>query len=786
MTDASPSTDQRPSVARTGSRWSRLCLKELRETLRDRRTLITLVLMPLLVYPILSMVIQRSLLSLVSGEKQRVVIGVKSPESAELLREQLLVADLYLQRRELAESKLRSEKAGEEPDNAAVPSDERDGNAFQVGDQIQPPDKLETLSRSDESAKNSESDTGASEAPPQLGIAGLVRGKSINLDVGELVFVQHDDLAQQVRNGKIDLGVLTPKESELGRYELVHQDGSPIGTRTLEFVEERFKALNEFVLRQRLMELGQSPRMKVESTRQTIEVDRRDDTLSTIVPMILILMTVTGAVYPAIDLTAGERERGTLEMLMASPVSRLKLLMAKYVAVVTVAFLTALVNLVAMAITLQATGIGRMIFGEEGLGFVRIIQILSLLVLFAAFFSAVLLALTSFARSFKEAQAYLIPLMLLSLGPGIVSLLPGLELRGILAITPISNMVLLARDLCGGQVDPFASWIAILSTSLYTLAAVGVAAKIFGADAVMSGGQGELRNLFFNSNEPTKAPVSSVSGALLCLATLFPIYFVASGFLAQLPLSMTGRLVVSGIATSLVFGGVPAFAAWLQGLDPRAFGFHKAPVAAFTVAILLGFTLWPIAHEIVLFGQWLGLSSITPEVFESAERAIEELSKVSPLLILVSMAFVPAFFEELFFRGYLFHALRNVTTRRTTILASAALFGLFHVVNQGALSPERFLPSAFMGLVLGWLCYQSHSILPGIILHACHNGLLMMMVSYKDQLADWGFGVEEGTHMPTTWLAISIGSLLFGILFIGYLSKTHVSNHKVHDGSPSI
>ena len=69
--------------------------------------------------------------------------------------------------------------------------------------------------------------------------------------------------------------------------------------------------------------------------------------------MILILMTVTGAVYPAIDLTAGERERGTLEMLMASPVSRLKLLLAKYAAVVVVAVLTALVNLVAMGITLQ-------------------------------------------------------------------------------------------------------------------------------------------------------------------------------------------------------------------------------------------------------------------------------------------------------------------------------------------------------------------------------------------------------------------------------------------------
>ena len=63
--------------------------------------------------------------------------------------------------------------------------------------------------------------------------------------------------------------------------------------------------------------------------------------LGTLVPLILILMTITGAVYPAIDLTAGERERGTLEVLVAAPIPRMSLLLAKYVAVLTVALLTA-------------------------------------------------------------------------------------------------------------------------------------------------------------------------------------------------------------------------------------------------------------------------------------------------------------------------------------------------------------------------------------------------------------------------------------------------------------
>ena len=70
-----------------------------------------------------------------------------------------------------------------------------------------------------------------------------------------------------------------------------------------------------------------------------------------------------GAVYPAIDLTAGERERGTLEMLIAAPVPRLGLLLAKYAAVLTVALLTALVNLAAMTITVHSTGLAASLFG---------------------------------------------------------------------------------------------------------------------------------------------------------------------------------------------------------------------------------------------------------------------------------------------------------------------------------------------------------------------------------------------------------------------------------------
>lgn len=89
----------------------------------------------------------------------------------------------------------------------------------------------------------------------------------------------------------------------------------------------------------------------------------------------------------------------------------------KFIAVLTVAVLTAIINLTAMLLTLYATGFDRVLLAD-GATFQMFLSVLILLVVFASFFSAVLLSITSFARSFREAQAWLIPLMLVSLGPG--------------------------------------------------------------------------------------------------------------------------------------------------------------------------------------------------------------------------------------------------------------------------------------------------------------------------------------------------------------------------------
>ena len=297
--------------------------------------------------------------------------------------------------------------------------------------------------------------------------------------------------------------------------------------------------------------------------------------LTTLIPLILILMTITGAVYPAIDLTAGERERGTLEALMAAPVPRLLLLTAKYVAVVTVALLTAAANLFAMAVTLLSTGLGENVFGQSGLTVMLVVEVSGLMVLFAMFFSGILLAITSFARSFKEAQAYLIPVMLLAIAPGTISLMPDLRSNAVLSVLPLVNIVLLARDLIEGNMDKTLATIAVTTTAIYTLAGIALAGRIFGTDAILYGSQASWSDLLRKRVERRSA--SSISAVMLTLAVLFPCYFLlANGLYRISKLSPAVRLVLSATATVLLFIVLPLLSATLQSVQLRdGFRLHR-------------------------------------------------------------------------------------------------------------------------------------------------------------------------------------------------------------------
>jgi len=122
--------------------------------------------------------------------------------------------------------------------------------------------------------------------------------------------------------------------------------------------------------------------------------------------------------------------------------------------------------------------------------------VLFLVVLFAAFYATVLLVVSSFARSFKEAQAYVVPLTLVSLIPGLLALVPELQLSYRLALVPLLNIVLLARDLLSGDGSLGLTLVVIVATVVYGYIALVLAARTFGAEAVLYSGDRPWRFSF--------------------------------------------------------------------------------------------------------------------------------------------------------------------------------------------------------------------------------------------------------------------------------------------------
>ena len=696
-------------------RLARLTRKELRESLRDRRTIITLVMMPILLYPLLSVAFQQFFLSSASATtRPRAILGFRDREEGERIYLWLVRSGLHF----------------------AAESDPR--RPIKAGEPSTP----------------------------------------------EFVIYPFADLAAAVARLDCDVGIqfkaatppANPDDLAID-LELFVARGDPLSEQAARTITDGLAAAGRRELAIRLEQLGVTQRpAPIEVSRQEITPTRGTGggrvSAASIIPFILILMTVTGAVYPAIDLTAGERERGTLEVLVAAPIPRLSVLIAKYVAVVSVALLTASVNLLAMLVTLWAGGLSGLLFGSGGLSPTSILLVFTLLVLFAAFFSAVLLVLTSFARSFKEAQAYLIPLMLASFAPGVISLTPGLQLSGPWLVAPLVNIVMLARDLLEGKGTAAAGAVVVASTALYAIVALTLASRVFGSETVLYSQSVGWRSVVQRPREPQLAASSTLGWGTLAL--LFPLLFVANGAVAQAAgLGLSTRLIVGACATAAVFGAVPALlACWYRLRFTTAFALGvPRPLLAFGPALLLGTCLWPFAHELVVFARDLGVISLSDEHLEQARALIERLKSLPLPLLIACLAVVPAVFEELFFRGFLFTSL-GAWSGRAVILATGLSFGLFHVVVTDALALERLPPSCLMGVVLGWLRYRTGSIWPGIALHATHNGLLVTLAVRSDWLRGQGWGIEEAAHLPLSWLITAGFATTAAIWLVSRLTRT--------------
>lgn len=207
-----------------------------------------------------------------------------------------------------------------------------------------------------------------------------------------------------------------------------------------------------------------------------------------LVPYILLMVCLVSAMYPAIDTGAGEKERGTLETLLLAPVSRTSIVLAKFLMLFTVGLTSALLMIASLG--------GLLIFGESlmsgdvaqmarSIGLFDLAMVALMLVPTAAMFAAILLSISVYAKSYKEASGLISPLMIVTILPTLAALLPGVEMNWKWAMVPLTNVSLAMKELVKGTMDYSMLSVIMLSTTVTAGALLALCRWWFNREAVL-------------------------------------------------------------------------------------------------------------------------------------------------------------------------------------------------------------------------------------------------------------------------------------------------------------
>jgi ABC-2 type transport system permease protein/sodium transport system permease protein len=359
-----------------------------------------------------------------------------------------------------------------------------------------------------------------------------------------------------------------------------------------------------------------------------------------------------------------------------------------------------------------------------------------------------------------------------------------------------------------GSPQALPAFAAVFSTLLYAAAALVVASRLFGAESATAGSQETWSDLVRRPKRMKELP--DLGDLAVYLALMFPVFFILTNLFGQMDLSIASKLWINAGILLVLFLIAPALVAQYRRLNPRStfllggWWGDSGPVASGPIAsgpiasgpiasgpiasgpiasggsvvsygagvmrglgvlcgvCLLASGLWVIAFEVLKVLSDFGFGAISIERAEGLEEAKMQFASIPFWMIFVTSALVPALAEEFFFRGYVLSAFRNRIAPLRAVLYSALIFGLFHVINGSVLSLERFFPTTLLGLALGFVAIRTHSLWPGVLLHAIHNGLLFWLTRFSEkELSEW-FG-STNQHFPPIWILASLASVGCGI-----------------------
>jgi sodium transport system permease protein len=418
--------------------------------------------------------------------------------------------------------------------------------------------------------------------------------------------------------------------------------------------------------------------------------------------LFIMFFLFTGGAAFAIDSLAGEKERGTLETLLTTSVRRSEIIVAKLATVLSLAFLTTLLQVGNLLVYL---GFGLVELPKSlaiSFSAPAAALVLALYLPVIALVAGVLLLTSGYAKTYKEAQLYFLPVFLVGLLPAVAPFLPGLKLRSAIVLVPVGNISLAVKEILVGRYDwtmIAVSWLITAGAALY----IGwLATRSLSVERLITAGDIE-------------------AGDIRGGPSLFPRH-VLRWFAVMWVLIMAAAVNVPGLSTlrpqilfnvAGVFLGGSLLLVWRYRLNPREALALRAPRLAVWPAVLVGAPAAFLTSIGVLKLASL-LLPVPPNLLEEFSRTL--LPKgLAVWQLYLFVAVIPGVGEEVAFRGLLLHGLRRRFHPVVLALIVGGVFGFFHAALF------RLIPTAFLGAILTTIVMLTGSIFPAMLFHGLVN-----------------------------------------------------------------
>jgi sodium transport system permease protein len=296
---------------------------------------------------------------------------------------------------------------------------------------------------------------------PLDSLLALVRADS--LDGVFVISPDFDDTVAELKPGRVDFYYKSTDDRTIVQRRIKET----LETYEQQLLDERFQRLE--------MDASIVDAVDMKTHNVASMEERVGKSVGGMLPYMFIIFCFIGAMYPAIDLGAGEKERGTMETLLTAPVNRFHILLGKFGVVVVSGILSATVSIAGLYIGIRQTNEIPPEFMDlivKILGWDTILLLISLLLPLTIFFAGILLSVSLTARSFKEAQSLISPMNIAIIVPAAIGLIPGVEMNYATALVPVLNVSLATREIIAGTIS--LPHLAVVYASLILLAVLSL------------------------------------------------------------------------------------------------------------------------------------------------------------------------------------------------------------------------------------------------------------------------------------------------------------------------